>query len=63
MSKNRKLRATWVRDTETGKIRQFRTIDHLGMTLGNFRRKVEIDGEEVIVISDSKNGTYVRESA
>lgn len=58
--KSRKLRATWVRDNETGKSTQYPTLDDYGMTAGIFHKLVEIDGEEVEVVGDVKNGTFVR---
>lgn len=58
MGKNRKLRATWVRDLETGKVTQMRSLSIPVFKRGYWRKFVEIDGEEIEVISSGKNGYY-----
>ena len=58
MPKNRKLRATWVKDLKTGKVDQARSLSTAVYRAGYWRKDVEIDGETVEVISGSKNGLF-----
>lgn len=58
MSKNRKLKATWVK-IQGGYVK-CDTLDYYGGKDGLYRKLVVIDGEKVVVACPIFTGTYER---